>query len=239
MNLVIDVGNSSAKLGLFTGNELIEQVKKESMEDIILYVNEQKPRSLLIASVASDFRTIANEIDKNINLLFFNNNTPIPIINRYNTPESLGNDRLAAAVGANLFFPGQHCLSVDVGTCITYDFIDEEGAYLGGGISPGVAMKLKALNTFTQRLPLVEPTGEAELIGTTTKESILSGVLNGTLAEIEEIINRYSNIYKNLKIIICGGDAFFFDSRIKATIFVVPELVLFGLNRILQYNVSP
>ncbi len=100
-------------------------------------------------------------------------------------------------------------------------------------------MKFKALNTFAKRLPLIEATGNAELIGKNTRDSILSGVLNGTLAEIEETIIQYSNIFNNLKIIICGGDAYFFESRIKATIFVVPELVLIGLNRILQYNVSP
>jgi type III pantothenate kinase len=135
-------------------------------------------------------------------------------------------------------FPNSNILVIDAGTCITYDFIDKNGVYQGGAISPGINLKLKALNTFTQKLPLIEFKNEFVLIGQTTEESILSGVLNGTIAEIEGIIGYYSHSFSDLKTIICGGASNFFESKIKAPIFVVPELVLIGLNRILQYNVS-
>jgi type III pantothenate kinase len=239
MNLVIDVGNSFTKIGLFEGDNLAELVKRNNMEDVIFYINKRKPKNLIISSVTSEINFLDRQIGKKVNVVNFNTETPVPITNKYETPGTLGSDRLAAAVAANALFPGENCLSIDIGTCITYDITDSSGAFLGGAISPGVAMKFKALNTFTTRLPLIEATGNAELIGKTTRDSILSGVLNGTLAEIEEIIRQYSNIFNNLKIIICGGDANFFETRIKATIFVVPELVLIGLNRILQYNVSP
>ncbi|CAN5457045.1 type III pantothenate kinase [soil metagenome] len=239
MNLVVDVGNSFTKIGLFEGNDLVSQQKKNNMEEVLLYIHKQQPENLIIASVAAYTELLEKQIGNKIKTLFFNAETPVPINNKYDTPETLGSDRLAAAVAANFLFPRENTLSIDIGTCITYDLVDKTGTYLGGAISPGVAMKFKALNTFTTRLPLIEATGKADLIGKTTRDSILSGVLNGTLAEIEEIINQYSNNFNNLKIIICGGDAYFFESRIKATIFVVPELVLIGLNRILQYNVSP
>lgn len=239
MNLVVDVGNSFIKIGLFKGNNLVKKVIKNNIEEVLLFINHQQPENIIISSVASEINLLKGQLENKINWLFFNSETPVPIINNYETPGTLGSDRLAAAVAASSLFPGENCLSIDIGTCITYDFVENTGAYLGGAIAPGVAMKFKALNTFTSRLPLIEATGNAELIGKNTHDSIQSGVLNGTLAEIEEIINQYANIFNNLKIIICGGDAYFFESRIKATIFVVPELVLIGLNRILQYNVSP
>src|SRR5690606_39004433 len=130
-----------------------------------------------------------------------------------------------------------NCLVIDAGTCITFDLVDSQG-YHGGTIAPGLQMKFKALNTFTARLPLLSTSASVQVLGRNTNEAIQSGVINGTIAEIEGMINQFSSEFSNLKTIICGGDAKFFESRIKATIFVIPELVLIGLNRILLYNVS-
>jgi type III pantothenate kinase len=163
---------------------------------------------------------------------------PMPIQIRYATPETLGVDRIAAACGAIALFPGKNCLAIDAGTCITYDFIDHAGNYWGGGISPGIEMRLKAMHTFTTRLPLVKVNQQASLIGNSTESCLQSGALFGVLGEIEGIIQKYDQNYQELKVIICGGDISLFENQLKPTIFAAPDLVLMGLNRILLQNAS-
>jgi type III pantothenate kinase len=135
-------------------------------------------------------------------------------------------------------FPEQNVLVVDMGTSITYDLLDSLGTFQGGLISPGVRMRFKALHTFTKRLPLFDPEKDPGFIGKSTKQAMQSGVMNGTLAEIEGIINRYRHEIPSLCVVLCGGDLPFFESSLKPPIFAVPELVLIGLNRILTYNVA-
>jgi type III pantothenate kinase len=147
-------------------------------------------------------------------------------------------DRIAGVCGAIQLFPGSNNLVIDAGTCITYDFVDEMAQYHGGGISPGLNMRFKAVHTFTAKLPLVSAKAGVDLIGTTTETSIQSGVINGLLSEIEGTIGRYAVKFPGLKVILCGGDAGFFENQLKATIFAVPDLVLFGLNSILIHNVN-
>jgi type III pantothenate kinase len=147
-------------------------------------------------------------------------------------------DRLAAVVGASFLFPDSDCLVIDAGTCITYDYVDREQNYQGGSIALGLEMKFKALHTFTQKLPLVQQTrAEVPLTGRNTVDAIRSGVLHGSVAELNGIIKAYTKIAPKLVVVLCGGDAAFFETNLKGRIFVVPELVLIGLNRILNYNV--
>jgi type III pantothenate kinase len=147
-------------------------------------------------------------------------------------------DRLAAVAGAHELYPHQNMLVIDAGSCITYDIVDRHGNYFGGNISPGLRMKLKALNTFTAKLPLIELHDPESFIGIDTASSILSGVVFGTVSEIEGLISLYRKKFADLQVILCGGDAAFFESKIKQHIFVVPQLVLIGLNSILEHNVS-
>jgi type III pantothenate kinase len=126
---------------------------------------------------------------------------------------------------------------IDAGTCITYDFLDSDGIYHGGAISPGLRMRFQAVHTFTSRLPLVDTPAEALLIGDTTEKSIQSGVVNGIVAEAKGIIQQYERQFEGLTVILCGGDGGFFENKLKGSIFAVPELVLSGLNSILNYNV--
>jgi type III pantothenate kinase len=141
-------------------------------------------------------------------------------------------------IGANYLFPEADCLVIDAGTCITMDFVDRDKNYHGGSIAPGLEMKFRALHTFTQKLPLIQRTPEAvPLAGRNTAEAIRSGVLHGTVAELNGIIDAYRRQSPQLQVVLCGGDAAFFETNLKAPIFVVPELVLIGLNRILNYNV--
>jgi type III pantothenate kinase len=163
---------------------------------------------------------------------------PVPIVNLYATPATLGVDRLAGICGARQLFPFENCLVIDAGTCITYDFLDRDGKYHGGAISPGLQMRFKAVNTFTARLPLVSAIPEPPLIGNSTESCIQSGIIHGVISELDGIISQYQAKFPDLRVILCGGDTRFFENKLKASIFASPELVLVGLNSILIYNVD-
>lgn len=233
----IDIGNTGTKYGIFEGDALVKQgyfSGQDLPEELLTQIFDHA----IVASVAESTQSITAGLSVTGSILELSAQTALPVFNKYKTPQTLGADRIAAAVGANYLFPGHNCLIFDAGTCITHDFIDKDGNYLGGGISPGLNMKFKALHTFTKRLPLVERTeNEYQLTGQTTQESILSGVLAGTVAELNGFIQAYSEKSKDLTVILCGGDAGFFESKLKGRIFVIPELVLIGLHRILAHNV--
>lgn len=238
MNLAIDLGNSFIKAGCFEGDYLKENLGNISSDTLIDIFKAYDFEYVIIGAVAKDAMTIIKDIPVTSQVIIADHTLKYPIHNLYKTPSTLGVDRLAGVVGANFLFPEENCLVIDMGTCITYDVIDSLGNYYGGNISPGLHMKFKALHTFTAQLPLVQAGEYDSLIGKDTVQSIKSGVLLGTLHEIEGMIEAYSKAFANLKTIICGGDIKFFESKIKAPIFVTPELVLLGLNRILQHNVS-
>lgn len=162
--------------------------------------------------------------------------TPLPIANLYETPETLGKDRIAVAVGANELFPNQNVLVIDAGTAITYDFVSAENQYLGGNISPGLQMRFKALNQFTDKLPLVDSSAYFSEIGKNTKEAIRGGVQNGILFEIEKTIEIFAEKYESLQVILTGGDSAFLSQMLNADVLVHLNLTLIGLNRILEFN---
>lgn len=238
MNLVIDSGNSAAKVGIFDHDKLIEKRSFSSLEELRAFIQLGGYRHVMISSVKADALPIATWANGTDKVFVLNRDLPLPIGSRYQTPETLGVDRLAGVCGAVKLFPAENNLVIDAGTCITYDFIDSEGSFYGGGISPGLMMRFQAVHTFTARLPLVSPKAGAKLIGDTTESSIQSGVVNGTLAEIEGIIRQYKEKFPDLRVILCGGDAGFFENQLKASIFAIPDLVLIGLNSILIHNVN-
>lgn len=162
--------------------------------------------------------------------------TELPIENLYETPETLGKDRLAAAVGANELFPNQNLLIIDAGTAITYDLVSEKNEFIGGNISPGLQMRFKALNHFTGKLPLVSYSDEFQDIGRNTIDAIRAGVQNGILYEIAQTIELFNKNYQNLQIVMTGGDSIFFDKKLNYSIFVHFNITLIGLNRILEHN---
>ena len=128
---------------------------------------------------------------------------------------------------------------IDAGTCITYEFISAKGEYFGGGISPGIRLRLQALNNYTKFLPLIEPEKIDFIVGSSTKDSILSGVMNGVRLEAEGIIAEYEKQFGGIRVLLTGGDAAFFETVLKSKIFATPHLVLIGLNKILQHNAPP
>jgi len=238
MKLALDIGNTLVKAGIFENKQLLNvKTSAEFSEKFIKSITDQyNITSVILSSVGKISAKEINYLRNNFHFILFSATVPVPVTNLYETPETLGNDRLAGVVAANYLYPSENVLVIDVGTCITYDFIDVKGKYCGGSISPGLSMRFKALNTFTEKLPLVSLINFKELVGTNTEKSILSGVINGVVSEVDSIINQYSENYSSLKTIICGGDSQFLADRLKNCIFAIPELVLKGLNEILDYN---
>lgn len=237
-SVAIDIGNTGAKYAIFEEDALVTQGYFKEQEGLPQELASQSFDHAILASVAGDLKHIKTGLSVDGSIIELSAQTALPVSNDYKTPHTLGADRIAGAVAAHYFFPGRNCLVIDAGTAITYDFIDADGHYQGGGIAPGLRMKFKALHNFTGRLPLVEEINKSfALIGQTTQESLESGVLAGTVAEVTGIIRAYRQKSERLVVILCGGDAGFFESTLKEPIFVIPELVLIGLHRILKHNV--
>ncbi len=235
MNLIIDFGNTYGKAAIFEDSEIKDIFRPIKPDDVAALYAKHQPQNVIISSTSIDPTLLKSKTGNQGLILSYK--TPLPFQIAYKTPETLGLDRIAGVAGAHFIFPNDNCLVIDLGTCITYDILIDK-QYLGGGISPGLQMRFKALNTFTAKLPLVQLEQQVELVGDSTKNAILSGVVNGMKAEIEEIIRMYCDKYGSLQIIICGGDSIFFENKLKASIFAAPELVLRGLNGILRYNES-
>ena len=240
INLVIDIGNSRTKIALFNQHDLMFNVPIDHLTvDHVQMLKSEYPQltKAILSSVKPKdeelIRFLSESFDQFIEL---DHLTGLPIENLYETPETLGNDRLAAAVGANELFPDQNLLVIDAGTAITYDLVSEKNQFIGGNISPGLEMRFKALNQLTGKLPFVNYADDFQWIGRNTTDAIRAGVQNGVLFEIGQTIDLFNRNYQNLQIILTGGDSNFFDRKLNYTIFVHFNLTLIGLNRILEYN---
>ena len=234
-NLCIDFGNTLSKIGYFEGNQLIEYFPKINSNAAVNYCESIDFEQIMICSVtksAEDLQREFRTLNRPVTIL--SPETPLTIHKNYETPETLGADRIAAAVGATVVFPDTNCLIIDAGTCIKYDFVESGQIFQGGLIAPGLRMRFKAMHHFTKKLPLIDEIAPwPNLIGKNTNQAMKSGVLNGMAAEMNGIIEQYEAELTKFKIILCGGDATVFESRLKKPTFVVPELVTLGLNRIL------
>ena len=241
MNLIIDIGNTRVKAAIFDNKELKEFFVFKDQRELLessLFFNHSISNCIL--------GTVVNEVDAFLEMLktktrvvLFTSETPTPVKNLYKTAHSLGSDRLAGAVGGNAMFPNKNVLIIDAGTCIKYNIVTSQNEYLGGAISEGLQMRFKALHTFTSRLPLLNIDENSDVfIGTTSNESILSGVQNGAIAEVEGFIAAYRQRFSDLQVIITGGDVNFFEKRLKKPIFADSFLILKGLNTILEYNLN-
>lgn len=238
MNLVIDSGNTRFKIGVFEEASLLQKHTFTESELLKDFLNKNSFNHVLACSVKHDANEIIKWTRSTGKQIVLNTALPLPITLNYATPNTLGVDRIAAVCGALELFPGHDCLIIDIGTCINYEFLGRDKIYMGGAISPGISMRFEAMHTFTAKLPLVKPVNEPFLIGNSTESCMQSGVLNGAVEEINGIINRYLKLFPAMKVILCGGDSAFFENNLKHPIFVAPELVLSGLNRILRYHVE-
>jgi type III pantothenate kinase len=241
----LDIGNTAVKYGCFEDDVLLETAHGCTAEEVVAAVQRLQPHHAIVASVAAPTQEWAALLRPQITgtvLEFDVAATPLPLQNAYATPHTLGADRLAAAVGAAWRRPGQDTLVVDAGTAIKCDLVECGHTFRGGSIAPGLQLRFRALHAFTGRLPLVElPTdlgAPVPLTGDDTLRSIQSGVLNGAAAEVNGLIDRYREQFPELGVVLAGGDAAFFQPRLKGLIFAIPELVLIGLHRILAYNVE-
>ena len=231
--LCIDIGNSKAKGAVYKNGI---QTRYESQFDPVmslLWIQELKPAGVIVSSVGGGtepFIDAANtaQTDKEIRLVVVSSAMALPFVQHYSDGR-LGVDRIAGICGAMLSYPGRNCLIMDAGTCLTYDIVTSEGQHMGGAISPGLQMRLKALHTFTNGLPLLSPVGNAPLAGLSTEDCIMSGALNGFVFEAERFIDKFSSDYTNLKTILTGGGAQVLEQHLEKSHDVRPMLVLEGL----------
>ncbi|MCD6067128.1 MAG: pantothenate kinase, type [Bacteroidetes bacterium] len=240
MQLVVDTGNTRSKAAVFDDRKLLEMQVFD--QDLIQHTDEllsryPQIRSSIVSSVAEDDQGLEQWLAAKTRLQLFSPVTPLPIHNLYESPETLGKDRLAAAVGAWALHKNEDMLIIDAGTAIKIDMLTANGEYLGGSIAPGLQMRFRALHQFTGKLPLVEADKNYKsLTGKNTRESILNGVQNGTCYEVQGAIDAYVRQYPGLKIVLTGGDASFLEHGLKNHIFAIPELLMIGLNEILLFN---
>tara|TARA_R110000868_G_scaffold125037_5_gene330425 strand:+ start:93 stop:818 length:726 start_codon:yes stop_codon:yes gene_type:complete len=240
MNLVIDAGNSLIKISVFRENKELFHEQFEISQFMVRIKSIFKKFSSISNAIVSSVGTLDKK-DIAVITLFckvhqVSYKTKTPFKNSYATPETLGVDRIALATAAFYQNPNGNTLIIDAGTCITYDMVNDYGEYLGGAISPGLAMRYKALHQQTSKLPLLSATEIIDFIGNSTNTSIHSGVVNGISTEINGVINQYNERFKDLTVILTGGDALFLSKRTKNTIFANPKFLLEGLNYLLEYN---
>jgi type III pantothenate kinase len=261
MNLIIDIGNTRTKLALFEKNNLIEKANVEvlTLDALSDMLKGRNIEGVIMCVSGQNTEGVEVWLQENYFFIKLSHETPLPIENEYDTPQTLGKDRLASAVAAHFLCPHKTCLVIDGGTALTFNVLSEKGAFLGGNITAGLKMRFKALHHFTAKLPLLEQNMERsdipntfgtegpnyseigrtenDLIGKNTNDAILKGVQVGILSEIEGFIHRFSKKQKNIQVILTGGDGLFFKQNLQLDNTThEPNLVLIGLNQILNYN---
>ena len=243
MHLVIDQGNTTIKVALFSGEGIpdrIEQIPRLSRTYIDKLLSAYPISSCIYSSVAHTDTDMMAYLQSQIShFYYFTPDTPLPVIIDYRSPKTLGSDRIAAVIGARAEAPDRDILVIDAGTCITYDMITATGHFLGGNIAPGIKMRLRSMNKFNEKLPVVEKNGDTPLLGYDTETAMRSGAILGACYEIEGYISSLRQEYPELLIFLTGGDAFLLADKLKTSIFVDDCIVLKGLNRILYHNVYP
>jgi len=239
MRLCIDIGNTRIKWGVFDGDE---QVHYDVFErNYASRLQELLQQYDISSSISSSTRRQSKAMEQLVSSqvkghIVLDHTVPVPITNSYETPETLGRDRLAGVVAAHMSDPTSAHVVIDAGTCITYDVIDDKGVYLGGNIAPGAHMRLEAMHQYTDGLPLVDMKLPAADLGTTTETAIQNGALRGTVMEMQSFVDMMCDRYSRLNVILTGGDAVFFGELLNTEIFVSPNLIMVGLNEILKHN---
>lgn len=235
----IDRGNTQTKIGVFSEGKLVDLVIYSENENWADLAERYQPEAVIVSNVRDEQRSFEDYFP-NCAFSYFQASSPIPIKNNYESPNTLGSDRLATALGAASLFPGKSAMIIDAGSCLTMDVLSKGDTYEGGSISPGLQMRFKALHTFTGKLPLVEADENYEApIAKNTRAALLSGVQQGLEAEVLACIRRYEALFGPLQILLCGGDAPFLEHFLKNSIFAPrisqhPHLALYGLHRLLS-----
>lgn len=241
VNLIIEQGNTSTKVAIYAEGNLkasfvYKTFDKSKLKPLFDVYSLDKGIYSTVADVDEDLIAYLKECLSCF--IYFDNDVRLPITIKYKTPHTLGKDRIAAVVGAYYLQPNRNILIIDAGTCITYELLEASGSYLGGNISPGMTTRFKALNDYTKKLPLVNEREEVPCWGTCTEDAIRAGVVNGIVFEMDGYIDKAKELYSDVLFFLTGGHSFYFESRLKNSIFADINLVLTGLNRILEYNVE-
>jgi len=241
MNLIIDIGNTNAKIAVFDHDNIVE-VDTIKTSNIIEGINKftQKYKDVNRAIISNVSIRDNHEIKEHLSLqsVFLSENLKLPFKSLYKSKGTLGSDRIALASAVIKHYPNSNVLVIDAGTCITMDFIDKNSNYHGGSISPGIDMRYSSLSNYTSNLPELEKTHPSDIIGSSTEESIHSGIVNGVIFEIREFISEYQGNYKDIKVILTGGDSVFLSKPLKISIFANQNFLLEGLNFILNLNIN-
>lgn len=241
MNLAVDIGNTQIKIGIYDQDVLVHNEnfeRKAWASTIDRLTSDYAIEKSILSHVSRLESNVIEELGERFELLLLNRKTSVPFKNLYATPETLGVDRIALAAAAATKYPDEPVLVIDSGTCITYDFVNANHQYLGGSISPGIAMRYRAVHEFTANLPLLPVENEIPVKGNSTVTAIHKGVLNGVIYEIEGVIGEYRSKYETLTVVLTGGDAKFLADNIKSGIFATPNFLLDGLNSILIHNLA-
>ncbi|RYG05033.1 MAG: type III pantothenate kinase [Chitinophagaceae bacterium] len=233
-----DFGNTRKKCAVFTGRDLTDLVVMEddNEQTILDLLEKYHPEKTLLSSVINHNPLIEKILAERSRFHKLDHHSKIPITTPVGKPETIGADRLGLVVGAADLFPGKNNLVIGLGSAITYNFINKFNEFLGGGISPGMEMRFRSLNSFTDLLPLVKKDWNFPLIGYDTRTNILSGVILGMAKEIDGIIESYEEKYANFNVVLTGGDTTFFVHHLKKKIFADPNLIYKGLYAICEYN---
>lgn len=241
MNLVIDIGNSLTKLACYSEDQLVDSIRTSSLHsaDSVLFLNRYPFQAVILSSVAGrpeeDFMPAGR---KEIPIIHLNHLTPMPITLRYESRETLGYDRIAAAAGAWAIHPDQPVMVIDMGTAVTIDVLEAGGIFAGGNISPGMHLRYRALSEFTAALPYEKQTYPFSHTGTDTRSAIVAGVQLGIVYELNGYMQSFLNSNRKGRVMLTGGDAPFFLPLLSHGAVLVPNLVSDGLNTILNYNLQ-
>lgn len=247
LTVAIDIGNTRIKVGCYQGNLLMahriydHETFPGDLAEELEALGGSEPKYIGVANVGvkSAGKAVLQFVETVQNAIFHSItwDSPLPIRLQYSTPETLGMDRVVGVIGAAVHTAGAPTLSIDAGTAITYDFLTADGTFLGGGISPGMRMRFRALDEFTAALPLVTAEGDLQLVGDSTETAIRSGVVNGLLAEVDGLVERYrAEFGPEVQAVLTGGDAEFLGNHLKNINFVDPQILLVGINRVLNYK---
>lgn len=238
--LILDFGNSLHKAAVVNNGNMIffSNYPSFNLDALKQLEKDFRFKNVILSSVIQTDKILEDYLSKHYSFLKLCEKTPLPIVNHYQSPETLGYDRIACAVAANHLFPQHVVLTVQFGSCITFDLVNEQKVYKGGSIAPGLKMRFNALHQFTQKLPILDYRPIDFLVGTNTEESILSGVINGIVHECNGIVDAYRERYPDLKVIVSGGDSSYFEKLLISEIITYPNLVMLGLSLILNHNVE-
>jgi type III pantothenate kinase len=241
INLCIDWGNTLVKASIFNNDEIISSksfTEADAQHEILSLINEHHPSKAILSAVVDNAILVEQLVKEHVkSFIKLDSRTTLPIINAYTTAGTLGTDRVALATAAYMLNPGKNSLVISLGTCITYNFVQKNRTFRGGAISPGMQMRLKAMHSFTDKLPEVSADGELLLLGYDTETCMRSGAIFGMVAEIDGMIREFESQYPDFNAVLTGGDAALFAGKLKNRIFADADLLMKGLNLILNYNV--